>query len=72
MEVDKYELKILIDIVFWNLCIILVFLVLFLLISNDLEFVCVLVNCFCIGICFRFCLVLVGKVCGIMVYGCCK
>lgn len=72
MEVDKYELKILIDIVFWNLCIILVFLVLFLLISNDSEFVCVLVNCFCIGIRFRFCLVFVGKVCGIMVYGCCK
>lgn len=72
MEVNKYELKILIDIVFWNLCIILVFLVLFLLISNDLEFVCVLVNCFCIGICFRFCLVFVGKVCGFMVYGCCK
>lgn len=72
MEVDKYELKILIDIVFWNLCIILVFLVLFLLISNDLEFVCVLVNCFCIGVCFKFCLVCVGKVCGIMVYGCCK
>lgn len=72
MEVDKYELKILIDIVFWNLRIILVFLVLFLLISNDSEFVCVLVNCFCIGICFRFCLVFVGKVCGIMVYGCCK